>query len=450
METKHFESLYPVDTRSAEIERVLNYIKQGSSCQVIALPGVGRSTILGLLTHNREVRKKHLGEQAQQFHFVLTNFSEVRRRPLLDVNKFLFLNLVDSLRERRFEDAYTKTHAIFKESLAFEDELVLFQGLKNAIDILAAEKNLTIVFLFDRFEEYIPMVTADFFANLRVLRNRAKFQFAAVFSLMRPLEESIEPSLMTEFYDFVVGHTIYLPIVDDPGLTFRLKHLEQAAGKTIPESVVQHILHLSGKFTREAKTCFHSLLASEAPYPQSEAELEQFLLAHKPVQRPLFEIWQSLTPSEQAFLLSEEYSTSHQDYAYLAHVGLLKDGKVTIPLFMKFLKQYITTDSMLMQKKEPILFDTNTNEIKRGTAILSDNLTSSEFRLLSHLLQHPERIIEREEIIGIVWSDAASTAGVTDQALDQLIFRLRKKIEADPTNPQHLQTVKGRGYKLIP
>ncbi|OGH14799.1 MAG: hypothetical protein A2687_00990 [Candidatus Levybacteria bacterium RIFCSPHIGHO2_01_FULL_38_26] len=66
------------------------------------------------------------------------------------------------------------------------------------------------------------------------------------------------------------------------------------------------------------------------------------------------------------------------------------------------------------------------------------------------MVQNPNKIIEREEIINIVWANTKSTAGVTDQALDQLIFRVRKKIEDDPNNPEHLQTVKGRGFRFLP
>jgi two-component system, OmpR family, alkaline phosphatase synthesis response regulator PhoP len=78
--------------------------------------------------------------------------------------------------------------------------------------------------------------------------------------------------------------------------------------------------------------------------------------------------------------------------------------------------------------------------------VLSDQLTSSEFRLLRYLLQNEDRVIEREELINVVWGDNKSTAGITDQAVDQLIFRLRRKIEEDANHPTHLQTVKGRGF----
>jgi alpha-D-ribose 1-methylphosphonate 5-triphosphate synthase subunit PhnL len=89
---EHFESLYPDSSRFAEIEKIIEYVKQGNSCQVVGLPGVGQSTILKLLIYNKAVRVKHLGDDQKTFHFVLANFSEVRRRPLVDIIKFLFLH----------------------------------------------------------------------------------------------------------------------------------------------------------------------------------------------------------------------------------------------------------------------------------------------------------------------------------------------------------------------
>jgi DNA-binding winged helix-turn-helix (wHTH) protein len=468
-ESIHFESLYPAESRYKEIEKALGYIKQGNSCQLIALPGVGRSTLLGLLSYNKMVRTKHLGADEARFHFVLTNFSEVKRRPLLDITKFLFLSLVDSLRDRNLEEEYQKTKKLFQEALGMQDELVLFQGLKNAVDILTIEKQMTIVFLFDKFEEYIPMVTPEFFSNLRVLRNRAKYQFATIFSLNRPLEESIEPALFTEFYDFIAGHHVYLPVHDAAGEKFRINYLESLSDKKIATKTLKEVKDLSGNFSREVKVCLQVILADAAssPSPQSSPlkgeeatqipfhewdmdTLAHFLLSHKPVQRPLFELWQALTPSEQDFLLAGNYAESDVDYPYLAAVGLLSEGKVAIPLFERFVREILLKEQTKATQKTPIMYDIEKNEIKKGATVLSDSLTASEFKLLLFLLQRPEQVIERETLISSVWNDAVSTAGVTDQAVDQLIFRVRKKIEEDPNSPIHLQTIKGRGYKFTP
>jgi DNA-binding winged helix-turn-helix (wHTH) protein len=58
------------------------------------------------------------------------------------------------------------------------------------------------------------------------------------------------------------------------------------------------------------------------------------------------------------------------------------------------------------------------------------------------MLENKGRVLEKDEIINAVWKEAKTTMGVTDQALDQLIFRLRKKVEDDPNNPQYFRQLR--------
>ncbi len=446
---EHFESLYPESTRFDEIEKILSFVKEGNSCQLIGVPGVGRSNLLGLLSYNRNVRLKHLGEKQKWFHFVLLNFSEVRKKPLFDATKFIFLGLLDSLRERKMENEYDAVNTIFKESVGLNDELILFQGLKKTIDYLALEKELTIVLLLDRFEEYVPVLTADFFANLRILRNRAKYRFSVVFSTTRLLEDIFEPVFFGDFYEFMAGKIVYLPIKDQPGLDFRISYLEKVTGKKIDKKMLDKIMALTGGHGNLTRHCLEAMLAaatfdvatSNQPLDIS-SEISEFFLKQKPVRSALFGIWNCLSPSEQSVLSLLDF-TKH-DVSYLENIGLIKNNTLTIPL----LTDYALEKNKLSAENEKIVFDQNSNEIKKGDLVISDKLTSSEFKLLTFLILNQEKIIPREEIIQTVWKDMRSTAGVTDQALDQLIFRLRKKIETDPNNPTHIQTVKGRGFKF--
>jgi len=67
-----------------------------------------------------------------------------------------------------------------------------------------------------------------------------------------------------------------------------------------------------------------------------------------------------------------------------------------------------------------------------------------EFELLELLLENVNRVLTRGQIIDRVWG--SNYFGDT-KTLDVHIKRLRSKIEDDPARPQHLQTVRGLGYK---
>jgi len=439
-ESAHFEALYPAESRFSEIEKILIYIKNGNSCQIVGLPGAGRSNLLGLLSYNRSIREKHLGENQKWFHFVLCNFSEIRKKPLFEAIKFIFLSLVDSLRERKMEEEYEVLDKIFRNSVILHDDLILFQGLKKAIDFICIEKELTVVFLFDRFEEYLSALSPEFFSNLRILRNRAKYRFSLVFSLNRPLEDLIETMLFADFYEFLVGNIVYLSLLDKPGLDFRISYLEKTSGHQFNDKTVKTIIDLTGGHGKLTRLCFEAVLKLNKLHILSNPELKKFLIEQKNIKGALYEIWNSLLPEEQKALISHSPISNE----YLTNAGLIKNNKVAIPLFLDFIKENLN----LLGINEKIVYASSTNEIKKGNLTLSEILTSSEFKLLKYLLQNENRIIERDEIIKAVWQDTKSREGVTDQALDQLVFRLRKKIENDPNNPSHLQTVKGRGFRF--
>ena len=72
-------------------------------------------------------------------------------------------------------------------------------------------------------------------------------------------------------------------------------------------------------------------------------------------------------------------------------------------------------------------------------------LPLKEFDLLEYLLRNVGRVLTRGQLIDRVWG--ADYVGDT-KTLDVHVKRLRSKIEADPSAPKHLVTVRGLGYKF--
>ena len=72
-------------------------------------------------------------------------------------------------------------------------------------------------------------------------------------------------------------------------------------------------------------------------------------------------------------------------------------------------------------------------------------LTSAEYRLLCLLVRNVNRIVTREIILRELWDEAGNF--VDNNTLSVYVRRLREKVEADPSHPRHLITVRGFGYQ---
>ncbi len=73
------------------------------------------------------------------------------------------------------------------------------------------------------------------------------------------------------------------------------------------------------------------------------------------------------------------------------------------------------------------------------------NLTTTEFKLLNEFARSAGRVMSREVLLETVWGyEYLGDSRIVDMA----VKRLRSKIEADPSNPRLIQTVRGVGYRL--
>src|SRR5580698_5145031 len=89
-------------------------------------------------------------------------------------------------------------------------------------------------------------------------------------------------------------------------------------------------------------------------------------------------------------------------------------------------------------------------DFKRMTASRSGHpivLTAHEFKLLKFLTENAEHVLTREVLLNEVWG---YNFYPTTRTVDNQILKLRQKLEPDPANPKHLQTIYGAGYKFVP
>jgi DNA-binding response OmpR family regulator len=89
--------------------------------------------------------------------------------------------------------------------------------------------------------------------------------------------------------------------------------------------------------------------------------------------------------------------------------------------------------------------DRATRDVRRAGADV--RLTAKEFDLLWFLASHERRVYSRDQLMASVWG---YTAALDTGTVTVHVRRLREKLETEPSEPRHLQTVWGVGYRLVP
>lgn len=72
-------------------------------------------------------------------------------------------------------------------------------------------------------------------------------------------------------------------------------------------------------------------------------------------------------------------------------------------------------------------------------------LTPKVFAVLRHLVDHPERLVTQDELLGAVWPDTY----VQPEILRKYILELRKILGDDPKSPRFIETLPKRGYRFM-
>ena len=159
-----------------------------------------------------------------------------------------------------------------------------------------------------------------------------------------------------------------------------------------------------------------------------------------------------LTPTPEGVILEDLGSKNgtHHNGNLLSAPVVLQDGDLlSVALAQQFL--FLTSDATmpLLDGGKPgrLMMDQKSRRVWVNQLQLVPPLSAQQFKMLWLLYESQGQGVSRPDLVSAVWGDDQA-AGVSDQALDALIRRLRDRLAAlDPTH-QYIDTVRGHGVRL--
>jgi DNA-binding response OmpR family regulator len=126
----------------------------------------------------------------------------------------------------------------------------------------------------------------------------------------------------------------------------------------------------------------------------------------------------------------------------------LQDGD-SIQIAPKFQLRFLDSASTapLPGVNRPLRLEIDAQERSVSIGGQEVELSAAQFALLTLLETHEGKVVSREEVIRYVWSEDEAI-GITHQAMDALVRRLRERLAQVDPGHQYVQTVRGHGFKF--
>jgi hypothetical protein len=440
----------------SDLSRLMALLAEGECCSVIALSNMGKSTLLRHACSPAE-QLRFLGTRATEtaFFYVDCNlmltlteqgFYEVALRSALAEVKHL--GMAEGL-VQRLQDLYRKIvepPSPFLVPLSFNEALVA----------LNEDLGRRVVFLFDEFDEPFAGLDGRVFLNLRALRDRYGERLCFVTATGVELCDQRKDSEASEFCELFTERVVYLTGLDRGEAGQVVQGIAHADGVTLDDDEIEFVWKEAGGHLGLLQAVMGVLLrvAAGAPANLRERSLmmaRQQLDSDGPVRLECNKLWEQLAREDREavlrFLAGGSQPPLDAAMQSLVRKGILQGGE-SPAVFSELFSGYARRQHRVQQLVRPgVYVDVESGDVwvdGRRAPVLTDH----EYRLLLLLYGRINKIVTRDDVAESVWG-AEYMQEIDDARCDKLLSRLRAKIEPDPANPKYLQTVRGRGYKLV-
>lgn len=443
--------------RRPDVDHIIQQLYALHCVEVVGFSNIGKSALLRLLAQS-DVWTQELGEAGNDF---LPVYIDCNR--MLEMSDHGFYELIlrclqesspELAASQELIDAY---ETLIAPSSEFQVPLSFNRGLTVVLQIIG--RNL--ILLFDEFDEPFTQIDSRVLLNLRALKDRYKSTLAFVTAVGKPLTAQRMEEHCAEFcelFSHQMWHLAPLTRSDVDRFVHRYWAIHEV---DFVSADVDFIYEWCGGHPRLLEgSCRLLAAALDADSNATNGSSDRWSL-HRTISRQLRsdgtlqleceKIWNELEEPERVELTAlfhADYQPNPELIEQLTRQHLLLKIAGKSQFFCRLMSEYVQRHALQMEPAASALWvDIDSGEVLvDGQPV--DTLTNLEYRLMLLLFQNADKIIDKYQIVSHVWGDDYIDE-VDDARIEKLVSRLRQKIEHDPSSPQFLTTVRGRGYRLV-
>jgi energy-coupling factor transporter ATP-binding protein EcfA2 len=446
---------YSPSYRAVETRQVMDWIRAGQCGCIVGLRGSGKSNFIRFLLR-ADTQQHYLGQEQVNFTFALVNLLSLTERSEWGVYEMMLNNLLAQLHPPDMADGMIlEVKTLHQEMMRVHDVLTAERAVERCMALLCQQPTRRLVLLFDEFDAVFRDLPASLFRCLRAMRDASKDQISYIVAATHDLAD-LRHDLAEgadHFYRLVSRNSCWLGPYCEADARQMAGYLASRRNLELSEKDATRLFELSGGHASLLKTILGLLWNGDNPGGLEKPAATLATPSRRPfekesaIERECQKLWDSLSENEKAALCSFSNDDPLDERAlnHLIERGLLRQsGNNAQTIFSPLLASFVREQAPPPQKgtyvsRSPRVVQLDGKRIK--------HLTELEFELLFYLYEHHGQVCTKNDLIAKVYQQRYDAT--SDEMLQALILRLRKKIEPDFQHPRYISTIRGEGYKFI-
>ena len=435
--------------RAADVDYVRQCAASGACCSIVGVSNLGKSALMRTICDPSKPAAKgptfvyvdcnRMPERTARAFFVTTWNALMARLPTDEVRAGA----------QHVYDAMIGASSTMMVTLNFD------AGIMFALDHLPRP----LVLCFDEFDESYQNLEQQTFLNLRALRDRHGEALVYVTATDRELARLTSTREQGEFYELLAPRVRLMRFMDPEDTRQFCQAFATREHVTFSKDDLAFIhANSDGHPGLVQAACYALGAVTGEPVRNKQQDrvihqhVQEILAADSNVLTECSKIWSDLEREEREALLhlSRANPTADDEAGRrgLRNKFILDESEEEPRVFSRLFEEFVRQQKIVSQPdKRGVYIDVDAGDVwVDGNEI--EPLTDLEYRLLLFLYGRLDRVCDKYSIVEAVWGQEYIDK-VDDTRIEKLISRLRQKLEPDPAHPRYLQSLRGRGYKLV-